>query len=399
MKKRKKFCLVAMIASMVLTNILGISVAFSETNASINKDSTAPIVKKISGRTANTIEITLEDTSGFNMENLWNKENYDIQGIMEINNVISVTKDTEQNQVNVTLETDTFTDTNAQKLLISNIDDVFGNIMTEKAYSFGPSLDELDSTQNYNQQKSQYTYNDILFYASAINEVTVIFKQASKLDTKTLRNIKNYSSNDLKFYDLLIRNESNENVVKVVLLTDDLKSEQQYHIQISNLKLKDTTNCQDYSISDYISFWEGKRLQNTELKMIKEVKEDMKEEISSNKVVENIDSIKEKDKEQDLDAPKVKMIRGKTETTMEVVLKDSSGFDMNCLWHKSNYNLQGTMQVKNVLTVDVDQNTVTIVLETDKFTSSNSQKIKISNIKDSFGNTMEEKSYSFAPHF
>lgn len=381
MRKWQKYSTLALTTSMMVLATLGGDVNLSFANS---VDTKAPVIETVNTVTIDTVELVLKDEGGFDMISLWDKSNYDIEGKTQVLNVLTVKIDTSGTLATVVLKTSKFEKVESLFLYIKNIKDSSGNKMDKTSYLILSDLSPSIMTT--------YSYKDIVFYGSGKNEVTVIYNRADELDMSSIKNINNYSSSELIFSSINVTSDTSRNRAVVVLSTiENLIESSQYHLFLNKVTLKDGEICEPILKSDYISGF------NTD----------------SNKVVTNNQPAKSEDNKSpeikkdgnktstsnDFTPPKVKKIRGKTPTSMELVFYDSSGFNMDTLKQKGNYNLQSTVEVQEIesVTLNASGDTATVILKTDKFTNSMSQKIKLTNIKDSFGNEIEEQAYSFGP--
>lgn len=268
MKRKYQSYLKAFITLILSMILLSGTIVFAE-----SESSKAPTLEIdcANVKALDIVEIVLEDTQGFDMLTLWEKSNYDIQGDVDIINVLTVTPNSKDGVISVVLKTDPFEANKTHRLEISNLKNASGQIFQTRSYAFYAIVDENASyieTQPYTFIEA-YTYKDIIFYGSAADEVTVIFNQADQLNTTTLKNINNYKSEDLSFYDLLLTEDKDKNCVKVILLADKLKEDTQYHITINNLRLNNGNLCHTFNLSDYISSLSYDELQAENLKKIK----------------------------------------------------------------------------------------------------------------------------------
>lgn len=376
MKNWQKYCAVAMTTSLVMMNVLGGSIAYANIPS---YDTIAPIIADAGGKSIDTVEVVLKDTGGFDMISLWDKNNYDIEGDTQVINVLTVNVDPANDLARVVLKTDQFTKQESLLVYIKNIKDASGNQMEESSRLI---LTDLSPTT-----LTSYSYKDVIFYGSGKNQVTVLYSQADTLDFATLKNIGNYTSNELMFYKLDIHKDAEKNTARVVLKSDRLLGNFQYHLFINNIKLKNGTQCETILKSDYITSYDEERFEGKTTNKPSASKSKDSDKEGQNSHIE------------DTSPPKVKSIRGKTIDTVEIILNDPSGFDMDSLWDDSNYKMKGSYDVKKVLSVDKskDEQTTTVIVKTDDIKTNKSQKIRLSNIKDSQGNEIKTQYYSFGP--
>lgn len=363
MRRWQKYSTLALTTSMMMLATLGGNANLSFANS---VDTKAPVIETVNTVTIDTVELVLKDEGGFDMLSLWDKSNYDIEGSTNVINVLTVDVDPSSGLATVVLKTDKFQKVEALDLYIRNIKDASGNAMGNTSYLIFTDLSPTVSTG--------YSYKDIIFYGSGKNEVTVIYNRLDALDISSIKNIQNYTSSELMFSTINVASDTSKNRAVVVLSTiENLIEGNQYHLFLNKLKLKGGTTCEPILKSDYISGFKT----------------------DSNKVTTNNQPVKSEDNK----SPEVKRVRGKSTTSVEITLYDESGLDTNSLWDVSNYKIQDDYDIKEVTSVEKnnDGTTVTVVLKTSPIKTNRSQKIYLSNIKDTAGNELDARYYSFGP--
>lgn len=392
MKKWQQYCTFALATSMVLFNGIGGGVAFCNTSP---LDTIPPEVDSINRMTLDTIELVLKDQGGFDMLSLWEKSNYEIDGSGQVLNVLTIDIDDTGTLAKVVLQTTEFEQISDLNVYIENIKDSAGNMMVKTPYAISGDFDT--------SQLSSYSYEDVVFYGSGENQVTVVYKYANLLDISSLKNIHNYSSNDLLFTSIEAREDWTKNCVTIHLTTGDLVGEKQYHLTLKNIKSKEGTVYKDMLKSDYISAFDIEQFQKNKIDTPSSSAKEVEEKTSTSAKIliydEETDTVKKVSTNKDIHPIKVRRVQGKTPTSLELVVYDLDGFDMDTLKEKNNYTLKSPLKVQAVESVTLNDagDTATVILKTDRFKSNKFQKIKLSHIKDSLGNEIESKEYPFGP--